>query len=213
MFFALSFFHAVVRERRRYGNLGWNLPNYDFNDSDFKVSSRQLFNMIEANDEVPFKALSYLCGECNYGGRVTDDQDRRALTTILEDFYNSKVINLNPYEFTQRPELQAYSIVKLERAKEYLEICQKLPDAEEESPYLVGLHQNASIIQSQSDANQIFAAVLRLDRQNSSSKSKQTVLKQMITEVISTLKESFKIKEVELKFPFSYEESMNGVLL
>lgn len=55
-------------------------------------------------------------------------------------------MNLNPYEFTQRPDLQAYSIVKLERAKEYLEFCSKLPDAEEESPYLVGLHQNASII-------------------------------------------------------------------
>lgn len=73
MFFALSFFHAVVRERRRYGNLGWNLPSYDFNDSDFRVSSRQLFNMIENNEDIPFKALSYLCGECNYGGRVTDD--------------------------------------------------------------------------------------------------------------------------------------------
>ena len=73
MFFALSFFHAVVRERRRYGNLGWNLPSYDFNDSDFRVSSRQLFNMVESSEDLPLKALSYLCGECNYGGRVTDD--------------------------------------------------------------------------------------------------------------------------------------------
>ena len=96
--------------------------------------------MIENNEEIPFKALSYLCGECNYGGRVTDDQDRRALTTILTDFYNTDVINTNPYQFTKRSELQAYSIVKLERAKEYLEFCNKLPDAEEESPYLVGLH-------------------------------------------------------------------------
>lgn len=140
MFFALSFFHAVIRERRRYGNLGWNLPAYDFNDSDFKVSSRQLFNMIENNEEIPLEALTYLCGECNYGGRVTDDQDRRALNTILTDFYNLKVINENPYFISQRQELNSYSIVKLERAKEYLEFCNKLPDAEEESPYLVGLH-------------------------------------------------------------------------
>lgn len=53
--------------------------------------------------------------------------------------------------------MKPYSIVKLERAREYLDFCNKLPDAEEESPYLVGLHQNASIIQSKSEANSIFS--------------------------------------------------------
>lgn len=35
----------------------------------------------------------------------------------------------------------------------------------------------------------------------------------MITDIQKSLRESFKIKEVELVYPFSYEESMNGVLL
>lgn len=39
LFLALSFFHAIVRERRRFGPLGWN-KHYDFNDSDFNVSKR-----------------------------------------------------------------------------------------------------------------------------------------------------------------------------
>ena len=89
---ALSFFHGIVRERRRYGSLGWNL-RYDFNDSDFRISMRQLHLMVDTFEEVPFKALKYLTGECNYGGRVTDDWDRRTLNTILKDFYNKKCLD------------------------------------------------------------------------------------------------------------------------
>ncbi len=39
LFLALSFFHGIVRERRRFGSLGWN-KLYDFNDSDFRISMR-----------------------------------------------------------------------------------------------------------------------------------------------------------------------------
>lgn len=41
----------------------------------------------------------YLTGECNYGGRVTDDRDRRCLNTILQDFYNPNVIINTNYSF------------------------------------------------------------------------------------------------------------------
>jgi dynein heavy chain, axonemal len=55
--------------------------------------------MIDTFDDVPFRALSYLTGECNYGGRVTDDWDRRTLKTILKDFYNEAVLVDYKYQF------------------------------------------------------------------------------------------------------------------
>jgi dynein heavy chain len=70
-----------------------------FNESDFQISAQQLQNFINEYDEVPFKAILYLTGECNYGGRVTDERDRRCLNTILDDFYNPDVIKNPKYTF------------------------------------------------------------------------------------------------------------------
>jgi dynein heavy chain len=46
--------------------------------------------MCENLEKVPFEALLYLTGNCNYGGRVTEETDRRLLNTLLEDLYQGK---------------------------------------------------------------------------------------------------------------------------
>lgn len=57
------------------------------------VSFAQMY--INEFDEIPFEAITYLTGECNYGGRVTDDWDRRTMNTILEIFCCRPVV-INP---------------------------------------------------------------------------------------------------------------------
>jgi dynein heavy chain len=36
---------------------------------------------------IPWEALRYMVAEANYGGRVTDPNDRFTVSLILEDFY------------------------------------------------------------------------------------------------------------------------------
>ena len=47
---------------------------------------------LEEYDEIPWEALNYMVAEANYGGRVTDAQDRRLIKFILKDFYTSDIL-------------------------------------------------------------------------------------------------------------------------
>ena len=45
-------------------------------------------------DEVPYDVLRNLIGHINYGGRVTDDWDRRMLMTMLNSIINDGITEL-----------------------------------------------------------------------------------------------------------------------
>lgn len=49
-------------------------------------------------DEVPLEALTYLIGQCNYGGRVTDDKDRRLLVCLLSIYVCEEIINSDDHK-------------------------------------------------------------------------------------------------------------------
>lgn len=46
------------------------------------------------------QVLVYTAGHINYGGRVTDDWDRRCMMSILNDFYKHEVL-VEDYQFSE----------------------------------------------------------------------------------------------------------------
>jgi len=48
---------------------------------------------IEDKSEIPWDSIIFLTGFITYGGRITDDLDRRQLLTCLRQFYNVSILN------------------------------------------------------------------------------------------------------------------------
>jgi dynein heavy chain len=155
MVFAVSFFHAIVQERRKFGPLGWNVM-YAFNDSDLNTSFTMLKIFLDEQDDVPWEALIYVTGIINYGGRVTDDQDRRCLITTLEKYYCPD--NLNDDYFYSDSEL--YKAPTYGDAQSYRDYIQGLP--EEDAPEVFGLHDNANIAYQKAESGTMVEKVLSI---------------------------------------------------
>ncbi|XP_058892872.1 dynein axonemal heavy chain 3 [Kogia breviceps] len=205
--FGLCFFHAVVQERRNFGPLGWNIP-YEFNESDLRISMQQIQMFLNDYKEVPLDALTYLTGECNYGGRVTDDKDRRLLLSLLSTFY-CKEIEQDHYYLAPG---DTYYIPPHGSYQSYIEYVRNLPITAH--PEVFGLHENADITKGNQETNQLFQEVLlTLPRQSGGSgESPQEVVEELAQDLLSKLPDDFDLELVTKLYPVVYDESMNTVL-
>ena len=181
--FALSTFHAIIQERRKFGPLGWNI-RYEFNASDIECSMLTLKMFLEEQDEIPWAALVYVTGQINYGGRVTDDLDRRCLMSILKKYYLPDILD-DSYRFTPSGTYYAPPEGDLFSFRDYLE---QLPLTE--APEVFGMHPNANITFQLQETRKMMDTILSIQPRATSAeggKSPDEIVAALAAEIESNI--------------------------
>ncbi|PBC30449.1 Dynein heavy chain 7, axonemal [Apis cerana cerana] len=211
LLYSLCFFHAVIQERRNFGPIGWNIT-YEFNETDLRISVLQLHLFLDEFPDVRFDALKYLTGECNYGGKVTDSWDRRTLNTILMKFYCEELLTEKRYYFDDTSTIYYCPIVREYEA--FLEYTRNLPLIT--PPSVFGMNENADIIKEQQETDLLFSSLLltqeRIKTGTGEDINNEIVLR-MANDILKKLPEDFNIAAALRRYPMSYRQSMNTVLV
>lgn len=228
---SLMYFHSIIIERKNYGSLGWNI-NYNFNLNDFNISKNILRFYLEKYEKIQYEAMKYLIVNCIYGGKITEELDRRTLLAILEDLINEEVLNKENYIVNS---CNNYNICFLDDYYKYLNQFESLPEIT--SSNVVGLHYNALIKKNEEINKSILIELANINTSSSGNNyeiklniltniSNEIKLKLNVSTLLKTInniheekdvsinaKEGFDLDKIRSKFKIEYYNSMNSILI
>ena len=166
---------------------------------------------LDLYDEVPLAALNYLTAECNYGGRVTDDKDRRTLSTAVANIYCTGIL-ADGFKLTASGSY-AVPVDELETTEATMDYVRKWPLVP--APEVFGLNDNADITKDLKEVAQTLSTVLLTQSQSSgggSGKSADDEMLEMSKDILNKLPPNFDLEVAQKKYPVMYTECKNTVV-
>jgi dynein heavy chain len=162
-----------------------------------------------------------MVAQANYGGRVTDKQDERAIQTILMDFYTADILKPD-YKFS--PSGIYYSPTEDGNAtlQSQLDFIKSLPIST--TPETFWLHNNASLTALINEGLYItktcvtmmssFGASTSTDDDDEGGKQKtpEEIFAEIAADIVSRLPEPADVTLVIRKYPVKYDQCLNTVL-
>uniref|UniRef100_A0A7S0FRH1 Dynein heavy chain C-terminal domain-containing protein n=1 Tax=Pyrodinium bahamense TaxID=73915 RepID=A0A7S0FRH1_9DINO len=193
---------------------------YGFSEPDRDISRQQLRNFLDEFEGVPYAALNYMVAEANYGGRVTDGQDRRAIVEILKGFYTPQILDPE-YKFSISG---IYYSPEVGPLSSYMDFIKSLPIST--TPEVFWLHNNASLTAAISEALYIMrTAVLMMgsfgaaaasaddDEDVGKQKTPEETYSEIATDLVGRTPDVFDLTVILRQYPVLYDQCLNTVLL
>eukprot|EP00466_Bigelowiella_natans_P018588 jgi/Bigna1/50235/estExt_Genewise1.C_710023 len=203
--FSLCFLHSVVQERRKFGPIGWCIK-YEFNQSDLEASLMFLEKHFYETGMggISWNTIQYMICEVQYGGRITDDFDRRLFNTFGL-FWLSPTVFKDDFQFCDPANLGGgkkfeYKIPKSETIDVFLDYIDEVPD--NDTPSLFGLHSNADLTLGKTEATRMLDLIQTTRPREASGdggKTPQQIVSELAEELLEKVPESMKMDEVQRK--------------
>ena len=207
---ALILFHALISERRTYGRQGWNF-DYNFTSEDLSVSLKHTKIVLDEYGHHNFKFLHYMIGECNYGGRITDNEDLKYLLCALADFVNADSFTDSGPLAKSLPFRTAGGDLSRE---DCIALINSIPNVQ--SPDFFGLNTNANNIKDLQDSGDLFQKLSLAESSRSKLGDLTDVENKDTTflegQILSCLPSELDQELVETLFPTEGDDSLNVIL-
>jgi dynein heavy chain len=196
MLYALAFMHTIVQERRKFGPLGFNVP-YEFNQSDLSASvqfmQNHLNDMETKKRPVDWIVINYMVCDVQYGGRITDDWDRRLFNTYGQAWLAPRILE-GGFEF-----YPGYRVAPGTDSDGYKKFVEGLPLIDD--PGLFGLHSNADLVFRTAQTADVLGTVLDIQPKEGGGgggATREELVLAQVEELMTKLPADFKGDEVKV---------------